>query len=119
MTGNRNYFSQLTEKDMQFNIEMGDDGKYRAKGVGIVKFERKYGKPFDLKDVLYIPGLKKNLMSISMLEDLGYEVFFPKRRVLLKPPNSRTAMQIGVREKTLYKLQFGAATALNSKKDSQ
>jgi hypothetical protein len=63
--------------------------------------------------------LEKNRVSVSVLEDLGYEVFFGKRRVLLKPPNSRTTVQIGVREKPLYKLQFGAATALNIKKDSQ
>jgi transposase InsO family protein len=119
MTGNKNYFSQLTEKDMQFNIELGDNGKYQAQGIGVVKFERESGKPLYLRDVLYVPGLKKNLVSISVLEDLGYEVFFRKRRVLLKPPNSRTTVQIGVREKTLYKLQFGAAAALNNKKDNQ
>jgi hypothetical protein len=97
---------------------LGDNGKYQAQGIGAVKFERESGKPLYLRDVLYVPGLKKNLVSISVLENLGYEVFFRKRRVLLKPPNSRTTVQIGVREKTLYKLQFGVATALNNKKDS-
>jgi hypothetical protein len=53
---------------------------------------RESGKPLYLRDVLYVPRLKKNLVSISVLEDLGYEVFFRKRRVLLKPPNSRTAV---------------------------
>jgi hypothetical protein len=63
--------------------------------------------------------MKKNLVSISVLEDLGYEVFFRKGKVLTKPPNSRTTMQIGIRAKTLYRLQFGAAAALNNKKDNQ
>jgi hypothetical protein len=64
MTRNRNYFSELTEKDMQLIIEMGDDGKYRAKGVGVFKFERDSGKPLYLRDVLYVPRLKKNMVSI-------------------------------------------------------
>jgi hypothetical protein len=119
MIGNKNYFGQLTEKNMQFNIELGDNGKYQAQGIGVVNFESESRKPLYLRDVLYVPGLNKILVSISVLEDLGYEVFFHKRRVLSKPPNSRTAVQIGVREKTLYKLQFGAAAALKSKKDSQ
>jgi hypothetical protein len=119
MTGNINYFSQLTEKDMQFNIEMGDDGKYQAKGVGVVKFERESGKLLYLRDVLYVPGLKKNLVSISVLEDLAYEVFFRKGKVLMKSLRSKIVVQIGVRVKTLYMLQFGATAALNSKKHSQ
>jgi hypothetical protein len=119
MAGNINYFSQLTEKDMQFNIGIRDDGKYRAKGIGVVKFEMESGKPLYLRDVLHVPGLKKTLVSISVLEDLGYEVFFCKRRVLLKPPNSRTTMQIVVREKTLYNLQLWVATTLNNKKANQ
>jgi hypothetical protein len=119
MTGNRNYFSQLTEKDMQFNIALGDDGKYQAKGVGVVKFEREFRKPIYLRYVIYVPGMKKNLVLISVLQDLGFEVFFHKGKFLMKPPNSRTTMHIGVREKTLYRLQFGVVVALNSNKDNQ
>jgi hypothetical protein len=98
---------------------MGDDGIYQAKGVGVIQFERESGKPLYLGDVLYVSGLKKNLVSISMLEDLGYEVFFRKGKVLMKPPNSKTLVQIGVRAKNLYRLQFGAVATLSSKKDNQ
>jgi hypothetical protein len=89
---------------MQFKIVMGDDGKYQAKCVGVVKFERDYGKSLYLRDVIYVPRLKKNLVSVSVLEDLGYKEFFHKGKVLMKPPNSRTTMQIGDRAKTLYRL---------------
>jgi len=76
MTGNKNYFSKLRKRDMQFHIEMENDGKYRAKGTGIVRFERELGNPMFLRDVLYIPGLKKNLISVLALEDKGYKVTF-------------------------------------------
>ena len=29
-----------------------------------------------LKDVMHVPGLKKNLVLVVMLEDKGYEVVF-------------------------------------------
>lgn len=40
MTGDKEYFNQLKEKDMQFHIELGDDGKYLTRGVGTISFER-------------------------------------------------------------------------------
>jgi hypothetical protein len=89
---------------MQFNIELGDSGKYQAKGSGILKFERESGKPLYLRDVLYVPELKKNLVSVSVLEDKGYEVLFRQGKVFIKPPNSKTTVQLGVRAKTLYRL---------------
>ena len=29
---------------------------------------REFGKPFILKDVMHVPGLKKNLISVDMLK---------------------------------------------------
>ena len=76
MTGNRNYFSKLSERDMESDIGKGDDGNYQVKGIGKIRFERESRNTLYLRDVLYIPGLKKNLNSISTLEDKGYEVIF-------------------------------------------
>ena len=44
------------------HIEMGDDGWYSAIGIGTVTFQRKSGKPFLLKYVMHVPGLKNNLV---------------------------------------------------------
>ena len=34
------------------HIEMGDDGRYSATGIGTISFERESGKPFALKEVI-------------------------------------------------------------------
>ena len=68
--------SDLEEKYLQMHIEMGDDGRYSATNIGTITFERESGKPFLLKDVMHVPGLKKNLDSVAMLEDRGYDVVF-------------------------------------------
>eukprot|EP00253_Pinus_taeda_P034531 PITA_34531 len=78
MSGNREFLSQLEEKDLQVHIELGDNGEYATKGVGTVGFERDFGSTLHLKDVLYVPRLKKNLVSVAILEDKGYDVVFNK-----------------------------------------
>ena len=78
MSGDKNLFSTLEEKDLQMQIEMGDDGKYRVLGEGTVVFQREHGAPLTLTDVKYVPSLKKNLVSVAMLEDKGYDVVFCK-----------------------------------------
>ena len=69
MTGEKDLFSDLNEKDLRVHIEMGDDGRYSATSIGTISFERDSGKPFILKDVMHVQGLKKNLISVAMLED--------------------------------------------------
>ena len=36
MTGNRDLFSDLEEKDLQQNIDFGDDGTYNATDIGTI-----------------------------------------------------------------------------------
>jgi hypothetical protein len=61
-----------------------------------------------INDVLFVPGLTKNLISVSALEYKGYEVTFRDGRVLIHPRGSNTSMGkvLGVRKDKLYKLQF-------------
>lgn len=83
MTRNKEYFSQLKEKDMQFHIELGDDGGYLTKGMDTVSFQRESGNSLHVKDVLYILGPKKNLVSISTLKDKSYDVIFSRGKAYL------------------------------------
>ena len=38
-----------------------------------------------MEEVLYVPGLKKNLLSISSLEEKGFRVAFVDGQVLMWP----------------------------------
>ena len=58
MTGEKELFSDLEEKDLQMHIEMSDDGQYNATGIGTITFERESGNPFLLNNVMHVPGLK-------------------------------------------------------------
>ena len=97
------------------HIEMGDDGRYSAIGIGIVTFQRQFGKPFFLKDVMHVPGLKNNLVSVYMLEDLAYDVVFSEGKAFLRHKATGQVKKIGVHMKNLYKLNLDGCVALSSK----
>ena len=40
MTGNKEIFSRLEEKDLQMHIEMGDDERYSATEISTINFQR-------------------------------------------------------------------------------
>lgn len=105
--GNKKNFSKLSERDMQLNIEMGDDGKYQVEGIGTIRFERESGNPLYLRDVLYVPGLRKNLVSVSTLEDKGYGITFSKGRVFIKSSTLSWLRRLGLgtRDCTGYSLR--------------
>ena len=59
-----------------------------------------------MKEVLYVPGLKKNLLSISTLDKKGFRVAFVDGEALMwtKGKTIDDAVIIGVEEGGLYKL---------------
>jgi transposase InsO family protein len=120
MTGVRSQFSELTERTLETDVVLGDDRTVSAAGVGTVIFQRE-SLPLKLCDVLYVPGLTWNLVSVSTIEDRGYEVVFRGGQVLLYPKggNIASARVIGVRQEKLYRMIFQAAGALTCSTSSR
>jgi len=57
-------------------IKLGDNAIYPVKGIGTVTFHLNQGQTIHLQEVLYVPNLKKNLVSISVMEDKGFKIAF-------------------------------------------
>lgn len=83
MTRNRHLLSDLEEKDLRKNIEFGDDGRYNSTDIDTVPFKRESSSPLMLKDVMFLVGLKKNLIFIAVFEDHNYNVIFSKGKNFL------------------------------------
>jgi hypothetical protein len=68
----------------------------------------------DFDDVLFVLDLRKNFLSVSVMEDKGYIVMFKNQQVLimLKEYSLDIAQVIGVREGNLYSLQVELVRAL-------
>ena len=96
MTSDQELFSALEEKDLQMHIEMGADGRYSATGLGTITFQREQGALLTLRDVMYVPGLKKNLVSFTMLEDRCYDMIFLKGKAFLRHIAMGQVKKIGI-----------------------
>jgi hypothetical protein len=59
-------------KSFAEQVELGDDKCYKIEGVGSISFILEYGARIHVDEVLFVPGLKKNLLSVATLEDKGY-----------------------------------------------
>ena len=58
-----------------------------------------------MKEVLYVPGLKKNLLSISALDKKGYRVDFIYGQVLMCSKGKSFEDTVVIGEGGLYKLK--------------
>ena len=95
------------------HVELGDGGRYNATGIGTITFQRESGKLILLQDVLHVPRLTKNLISVAMLEDKGYEVVFREGKVFLRHKAMGQVKKVGIRAKNLYRLEVdGMSTEL-------
>jgi hypothetical protein len=54
-----------------------------ARGVGNVRFQLQFGELLELDGVLFVPGLRVNLLSVLALEDVGYCVLFKREHVFI------------------------------------
>jgi len=94
----------MVEKETNLEIVLRDNSKYPVKGVGNVTLQLNQGNTIDLQDVLYVPDLKKNLVSISTMEDKGYKVAFNDGKVRVWKKNFKDAFTLGFRVDLLYQV---------------
>jgi hypothetical protein len=107
MTCYEDSLSNLIHKDSPHKVKLGDDYQCPIKGVGEASYKLNSGKPMKMKEVLYVPGLKKNLLSISALDKKGFRVAFIDGQVFMWPRGKTLddVVVIGVEEGGLYTLK--------------
>ena len=65
MTGVREYFLSYREEQMNFRINMGNSTKCTLVGRGSIVFQTETGTSVRITDVLHVPRLGMNLISVS------------------------------------------------------
>ena len=100
MIGYKDSLSCLVQKDSPHKVMLGDDSQYPIKGMGEEYYKLDSGKSMKMKYVLYVPGPKKNLLSISSLDKKGFRNSFIDGRFLMwtKGKTIDVAVEIGVEE---------------------
>ena len=101
MTGDRSKFSILTPRNKGY-VTYGDNNKGKILGVGRV------GKPPNttIDGVLYVEGLKHNLLSISQLCDKGFNIIFKTDSCIIEDKLTHEAKLRGNRINNIYMISL-------------
>jgi hypothetical protein len=101
MTPHREWFCEYEKYDGG-NVFLGNDSTTRIIGRGRVKLKLIDGRIRTLHGVLHIPGMAKNLIFVSKMEDAGVKTIFEKGTCRMV--RGAMVLKKGVRFGTLYKL---------------
>ena len=96
-------------------MTFGNDAPGKIKGKGMVGLSNGNGKA---QDVLFVDGLKDNILSVSQVYNRGCEVFFTCRDCKIKFAPSGQLVAKGIRtENNVYVLKEGKEECHLSKYD--
>nr|XP_004514969.1 uncharacterized protein LOC101507379 [Cicer arietinum] len=97
MIGREDWFVSIDEK-VKRETRFVDNSNVTAEGVGNVLIQRRDGNQYFICDVLYVPIMKNNMLSLGQLLEKGYsmkmkhgeiKMFDSANRFVLKAPLSR------------------------------
>ncbi|KAK2455598.1 hypothetical protein QL285_003035 [Trifolium repens] len=110
MTGNR---SILTDFDEYLNtkIRLANSDSIKAEGMGNVVIQRSNGKKAVIEKVLYVPGMKCNLMSIGKLISKGFKIIIEDETLQLFDSKKRLIFKTTQSKNMIYKTQIKAIEA--------
>ena len=107
MTRYKESFVNMSEHESPHKVKLGDDYHFPIKGSGKASYKIDSEKSLKMKDVLYVPGLKKNLLSISALDAKGIRVSFVDGQVLMwtRGKTIEDGTMIGEEDRGLYTIK--------------
>lgn len=87
-------------------VTIGDNSTHPVKGNGSCSIQLNLGITPQLKNILFGPSIKRNLVSIFGLSDQGYWITFQEDKILSWPKNwnIKKAITIGFRDGSLFRL---------------
>ncbi len=94
----------------EISLLMGSDARVAAISLGTFKLVLLDGTTLYLKDCLYVPQVRRNLISVSKLDDMGYSFLF-RSKVTIKFRNKFVAS--GFKNDGLYFLHTLHESSMN------
>ncbi|XP_074264972.1 putative mitochondrial protein AtMg00300 [Silene latifolia] len=104
-------------------VVVGNSATCEVVGIGSIKVKTAEDKKCTLTNVRHVPALGKNLISLSLLSDLGYE--FQSKGEILSVTKGSSLVLKGVKQNSLYVLQgetltnFASCASVNHKKKTK
>ena len=88
---NRSMFSSYTTVGGDEKLYMGNSSTSKVEGVGKIALKMTFGKIVTLINVLHVPDVRQNLVSVSLLSKNGFKLVFVSDKFVL----SKNEMYVG------------------------
>jgi hypothetical protein len=75
MTYDKSLFSRIQELEGGMTVELGDDATYPMTGIAFISLQRPSSDVLELSDIILVPTLKKNLLSVSCMTNVEGSFF--------------------------------------------
>ena len=72
----KEWFDEYHESTDATHIYLGDNRSHKIQGYGVICVNLPNGQKKQIHNVLYVPGIKKNLISVSTISDQNLNVEF-------------------------------------------
>ncbi|KAL8161567.1 hypothetical protein V2J09_013056 [Rumex salicifolius] len=89
-----------------FTVAFGDESNVKVMGKGDIRIKTKNGFVEKIFEVLYVPDLNSNLLSVIQLQKKGYIITFKSRECGIYYPVRGVIALIIVSTNKLYKLKI-------------
>jgi hypothetical protein len=83
MTNNQDLFKELLDRTTISKVKIGNGDYIDVKGKGIVVLNSLSGSKY-ISDVLYVPDIDQNLLSVGQLMEKGFKLRFEDQWCLIK-----------------------------------
>jgi hypothetical protein len=81
-------FESFIEYNLEMHVVFGMGTKHEVKGFGTMPFHMELGRTLRVQDVLWVPKLKRSVISVSIIEKKGFDVAFQDGKELIMPRGS-------------------------------
>eukprot|EP00253_Pinus_taeda_P023217 PITA_23217 len=112
MTFRRDFFEELTD-NVDGVVYFADKSKLKPSGLGTIKLKLPSLPDFLLHDVLYLPKLRRNLLSLVQNYQQGHSIHMFDGKVEVRKASDRSLVMMGIEEERLLQLQGTFARAQN------
>lgn len=107
MTGHKEWLVNLDESKKS-KVRFADDRLISAEGIGDVLVKSKDGKDVTIAEVLYVPSMKSNLISMGQLLEKGFDLHMTKGHLEVFDPHQRKILRTRMSKNRTFQVKVTA-----------
>ncbi|KAK2417383.1 putative mitochondrial protein [Trifolium repens] len=108
MIGHREWLLEFDDK-FKSTVKFADNSTVSVEGKGKVMVQRKNGNHAFVTDVLYVPTMKHNLLSLGQLIEKGFALSTRDKHIEVHDPNSKLVLQAPLSKNRTFKVNLQAS----------